>query len=123
MRALCPVCGRAGCREHRERRKGGGPRGADRERARAASEPWRAAYSTAAYRKARQAAIARFGGACAVCGRPVFAKGPDGTWRAAVAGAGVHHVRKLSQGGAAAQPGMLPVCPACHAMLDRGGAL
>lgn len=121
MKSLCPVCGRAGCTEHAARRKGGRkPRSAEQERARSAQEPWRAAYSSSAYRKARQAAIARHGGACAVCGRPVFAKLEGGTWRAIVAGAGIHHVVKLSQGGAAAQPGMVPVCPMCHAKLDRG---
>lgn len=119
MKSLCPVCGRAGCAGHAPSRTSG-RRTPEAERARAASEPWRAAYSSAAYRKARQAAIARHGGACALCGRPVFARGRDGVWRATVRGAGVHHVRKLSQGGAAAQPGMIPVCPACHAGLDRG---
>lgn len=123
MRSLCPVCGRPGCTEHARQRQGGrSPRTRAQEAARAAQEPWRAAYGSTAYRRARQAAIARLGGSCAVCGRKVFERGADGTWRACVPGAGVHHARKLSGGGAAAQPDMVPVCPACHARLDRGGA-
>ena len=118
MRSLCPICGKAACKGHARSSKGS-RRTPEQERARELAEPWRAAYRSGAYRAARAAAIAAYGGACALCGRQVFAQDRAGAWRAIVKGAGVHHVRKLSQGGAAAQAGMLPVCPACHALLDR----
>lgn len=123
MRSLCPVCGRAGCTAHlrsvqRRKRK---PRTGEQEQTRKDKEPWRSKYRDKGYQRARQRAIRRYAGKCAICGCQAFRRNSAGAWVQLLPGAGVHHVRKLSQGGEAVQEDMIPVCAPCHAQLDREG--
>lgn len=123
MRSLCPVCGRAGCTEHARAadRRARKPRTREQDRERERSAKYRAKYRSPDYKRARQRAIRRYGGKCAICGAEAFRRNAKGVWVQLIPGAGVHHPTKLSEGGSAAQDGMIPVCPACHAELDRKG--
>lgn len=117
MRRFCPHCGRVvpdgarcPCRPRPKRRatRGDGTR-ADRE-------PWRREYSSEAYRRARQEAIARTGGRCAACGR-VCAWWDGGRWRCM--GGEVHHVVALSEGGTSDPSNLALMCRGCHARADE----
>lgn len=77
------------------------------------SEPWRECGYGREYRMRRQAVIARAGGRCQRCGRPVAIQTADG-WR--MKGGEVHHVRPLAQGGG--DGGLVLLCISCHRIID-----
>lgn len=118
MPTYCPHCGcvvpagqRCQCRPRPKRKPTPG------DATRMEREPWRAEYSTARYRKARQLAIERQRGRCADCGK-VCAWLDHGTWRTAGMGGEVDHVVALSEGGTS-EPGNLVLrCRSCHAKRD-----
>ena len=106
---VCPRC--AALRGHSRT-----ARTPSQEAARRDENPWRPAYSSAAYRRARQLAIARTGGRCAVCGLPV-AELRGGTWRVGRYG-GVHHVVPLSRGGSNDESNLVLLCARHHNQID-----
>lgn len=125
---VCPVCGKpfrgSGCPRCAERRASGSQaagrrkpsrRTAGAERGRKAANPWRASYSTAEWRRARQEAVARAGGRCEACGRPI-AEPRGGKWF--LVGGSVHHVVPLSAGGTNAPGNLAALCHACHNRAD-----
>ena len=124
MLKFCPHCGnafdgrRCGCRPRAKR----APTANDASRAE--REPWRAAYSTPEYRRARQLSIARQRGKCADCGK-VCAWLDGKTWKTAGMGGEVDHETALCEGGSNDAANLTLRCRSCHAKRDarrrRGG--
>lgn len=118
MSVYCPHCGRTHpegqrcpCRPRPKRRPTEG------DATRSEREPWRAEYSSAAYRKARQRAIGRQLGRCADCGR-VCAEYRDGRWYTAGMGGEVDHGRALCEGGGSEVENLTLRCKSCHKKRD-----
>ena len=118
MSVYCPHCGRTHpegqrcpCRPRPKRRPTEG------DATRAEREPWRAEYSSAAHRKARQRAIGRQRGRCADCGR-VGAEYRDGRWYTAGMGGEVDHGRALCEGGGSEVENLTLRCKSCHKKRD-----
>lgn len=124
MRRLCPKCGRPvpvgqpcpRCSKA-DGRTSHGARTREQEAARKTANPWRSQYSSTAYQRARQAALASTNGRCAICGAPI-ATTRDGRWVMRRGAGGVHHVRALSQGGGNGASNLVPLCSACHNRVD-----
>ncbi|OFK22957.1 HNH endonuclease [Olsenella sp. HMSC062G07] len=116
-RRFCPHCGRVfrgdrcPCRP-RPKRKGTAGDATRGER-----EPWRRRYATAAYRRARQQAIASAHGRCVDCGR-VCATYDGNQWRTAALGGEVDHVRALCDGGTDEPSNLRLRCKSCHKKRD-----
>lgn len=126
MRRLCPTCGKPvpegqpcpRCsKAPRGRRPSHGTRTRAQEAARKTANPWRSQYSSTAYQRARQAALASTNGRCAMCGAPI-AQSSNGRWVVRRGAGGVHHVRALSQGGGNGLSNLVPLCSACHNRVD-----
>lgn len=117
MLRYCPHCGRAfdgarcPCRPRAKRKPTEG------DKTRSQREPWRSEYGTAAYRRARQQAIARTQGRCADCGR-ACAEYRDGRWYTAGMGGEVDHVRALCEGGTNDAGNLELRCKSCHKRRD-----
>ena len=118
MRTFCPHCGRivpdgqrCDCRPRPKRKPTQG------DATRKQREPWRKQYGNRTYRKARQQAIARTDGRCAVCGARCAYH--DGTkWLTASMGGEVHHRKALCEGGSDDASNLMLVCKSCHKRLD-----
>lgn len=115
---FCPHCGRivpdgqrCGCRPRPKRK----PTEGDATRQR--REPWRSAYGGGEYQAARQQAIARTGGRCAVCGC-LCARHDGSRWLTAGMGGEVHHRKALCEGGGNDAGNLMLVCKSCHKRLD-----
>lgn len=76
-------------------------------------EPWRARYSGAEYKRARQEAIGRQQGRCCDCGR-VCAEWDGAKWRTARLGGEVDHVVPLCEGGTDEPSNLRLRCKSCH---------
>ncbi|MBY4798105.1 HNH endonuclease, partial [Collinsella sp. AGMB00827] len=83
----------------------------------ATENPWRASYARAAYRRARQIALARTEGRCAVSGE-VIAVYRDGEWRMLPSKGGVHHIVPLSAGGDDSPENLVALSVAAHNKIE-----
>jgi 5-methylcytosine-specific restriction endonuclease McrA len=108
---IVPACQRCTCRPRPKRKPTKG------DATRKEREPWRSEYSTAAYQRARQEAIARTGGRCTDCGR-VCARFDGKVWRTAGLGGEVDHVRALCDGGTNDAWNLQLRCKSCHKRRD-----
>ena len=116
-RSFCPYCHgivpagrRCPCRKAKRKPT---PGDADRRQ----REPWRGNYSTAEYRRNRQAAIERTQGRCTDCGCTCAEK-RDGVWRTAGLGGEVDHLVALEDGGGNEPSNLALRCKSCHANRD-----
>lgn len=124
---LCPTCGkpvRIGekchrCDKSRCKRPNHGTKTAEQERQRERSETWRREYRSAEYQANRQAVMARQSGRCASCGLPV-AQYRSGKWYTGSYG-GIHHIKKLSEGGSHGIDNLVLLCVQCHNRIDAEG--
>lgn len=80
------------------------------------SNPWRGHYSSAEYRKARQVALTRTNGCCAVSGVRI-ADVIDGKWVMRKNG-GIHHIVPLSRGGTDSPDNLVPLETSVHNRID-----
>lgn len=120
-KVMCPRCGKPHAKGERcpkapDVKRRHGARTADQERGRKTANPWRSEYSSAQYLKARQAALARTGGRCAVTGE-VIADMRNGRWVMRGNG-GVHHIVPLSSGGSNDPSNLVPMCTSAHNKAD-----
>lgn len=121
---MCPTCGKpyrgSVCPRCRKDASGSqrkhGTRSKEAEKVRKDANPWRSEYGRAEYRKARQIAIQRTNGRCAVTGTKC-AVYRDGEWKVLPNG-GVHHIVPLSQGGGNDPDNLVLLCTAAHNKID-----
>ena len=100
------------CRGKRKRKPTAG------DATRGEREPWRAHYSRAGYRRARQIAMARQQGRCKDCGAvcAVF----DGTeWKTTGLGGEVDHEVPLCEGGTDEPSNLALRCKRCHSKAEN----
>ena len=115
---FCPKCGTVhitGARCPNDPRRKRRPTPADAGRA--VNEPWRRAYGTQPYLRARQAVIERQGGRCADCGKACASK-KNGRWTTAKGGGEVDHEVALCEGGSNDPSNLTLRCRSCHAKRD-----
>lgn len=102
----CPRCGRAQSERSREQEAG-----------RRESHPERGRYSTAAFRRASQTALAMSRGRCVSCGRQI-AYMRDGRWVFGRGLGGCHHIVPMADGGQDEPGNLAPLCARCHNAVD-----
>lgn len=105
----CPRCAKTKAKSHWTRNR-------EQEAARKQQNPWRTSYGSTEYRNARQVALERTGGRCAVSGVRIADK-VNGKWVMRKNG-GVHHVVPLSQGGTNAPSNLVPLETSVHNRID-----
>lgn len=124
-RVICPRCGKPHRKGERCKcsdsspfrgRSDSRPRTVEQERNRKKTNPWRVDYSRAEYQRARQAALDRTGGRCAISGVRI-ADRINGRWVMRGNG-GVHHIVPLSQGGDNSQGNLVPLETSIHNKLE-----
>lgn len=112
----CPRCGKA----RPERGAGHAPSRSKRTKAqeskRQDENPWRSHYRSAEYRRARQVALTRTNGCCAVSGVRI-ADVVGGKWVMRGNG-GIHHVVPLSRGGTDSPDNLVPLETSVHNRID-----
>ena len=120
--SMCPICGKPysgascpRCKRVSRSSRSHSKRSQSQEKARKQTNPWRSEYSRKEYKNARQIAIRRTNGRCAACGK-VCAKRRGSSWL--LSGAGVHHIRPLSQGGGNGADNLVLLCVSCHNRID-----
>lgn len=112
---ICPKCGKVvsgSCPRCRSRSK----RTPAQERERKKTNPWRSHYQSKEYRDARQVALSRTDGRCAVSGVRI-ADYRNGQWVLRKNGS-VHHIVPLSQGGRDTPDNLLPLSVSVHNRID-----
>ena len=118
MARLCPRCGKPVLHGACPRCGAGGKsrRTPEQERRRRQEHPERARYSSAAYKKACQAALSRTGGLCQISGVRV-ADRVGGRWVMRKNG-GVHHIVPIAEGGTDDPSNLMPLDVAVHNRID-----
>lgn len=106
----CPRCEKASPASSRSKRTKA-QEGKRRER-----NPWRSHYQSAEYRRARQVALTRTNGCCAVSGVRI-ADVVGGKWVMRGNG-GIHHVVPLSRGGTDSPDNLVPLETSVHNRID-----
>lgn len=106
----CPRCGKARPAPSRSKRTKA------QEGKRREKNPWRAHYQSAEYRRARQVALTRTNGCCAISGVRI-ADVVGGKWVMRGNG-GIHHVVPLSRGGTDSPDNLVPLETSVHNRID-----
>ena len=106
----CPRCGKARPAPSRSKRTKA------QEGKRREKNPWRTHYRSAEYRRARQVALTRTNGCCAVSGVRI-ADVVGGKWVMRGNG-GIHHVVPLSRGGTDSPDNLVPLETSVHNRID-----
>lgn len=106
----CPRCEKARPAPSRSKRTKA------QEGKRREKNPWRTRYQSAEYRRARQVALTRFNGCCAVSGVRI-ADVVGGKWVMRGNG-GIHHVVPLSRGGTDSPDNLVPLETSVHNRID-----
>lgn len=106
----CPRCKKARPATSRSKRTKA------QEGKRREKNPWRAHYQSAEYRRARQVALTRTNGCCAVSGVRI-ADVVGGKWVMRGNG-GIHHVVPLSRGGTDSPDNLVPLETSVHNRID-----
>lgn len=106
----CPRCGKARPAPSRSKRTKA------QESKRREKNPWRSHYRSAEYRRARQVALTRTNGCCAVSGVRI-ADVVGGKWVMRGNG-GIHHVVPLSRGGTDSPDNLVPLETSVHNRID-----
>ena len=106
----CPRCGKARPAPSRSKRTKA------QESKRREKNPWRSHYRSAEYRRARQIALTRTNGCCAVSGVRI-ADVVGGKWVMRGNG-GIHHVVPLSRGGTDSPDNLVPLETGVHNRID-----
>lgn len=107
---FCPRCGKARPAPSRSKRTKA------QEGKRREKNPWRSHYRSAEYRRARQVALTRTNGCCAVSGVRI-ADVVGGKWVMRGNG-GIHHVVPLSRGGTDSPDNLVPLETSVHNRID-----
>ena len=106
----CPRCEKARTAPSRSKRTKA------QEDKRREKNPWRTHYQSAEYRRARQVALTRTNGCCAVSGVKI-ADVVGGKWVMRGNG-GIHHVVPLSRGGTDSPDNLVPLETSVHNRID-----
>lgn len=112
----CPRCEKARAAQRARPATSRSKRTKAQEGKRREKNPWRTHYQSAEYRRARQVALTRTNGCCAVSGVRI-ADVVGGKWVMRGNG-GIHHVVPLSRGGTDSPDNLVPLETSVHNRID-----
>ncbi len=112
----CPKCEKARAAQNVKAMPSKSKRTKAQECKRREKNPWRTHYQSAEYRRARQVALTRTNGCCAVSGVRI-ADVVGGKWVMRGNG-GIHHVVPLSRGGTDSPDNLVPLETSVHNRID-----
>lgn len=112
----CPRCEKARAAQKARPATSRSKRTKAQEGKRREKNPWRTHYQSAEYRRARQVALTRTNGCCAVSGVRI-ADVVGGKWVMRGNG-GIHHVVPLSRGGTDSPDNLVPLETSVHNRID-----